>query len=80
MLITATDHLHLFSSTAQTGLHQYCASHTEKLYRARICKRLRSPEIESEESITPAYVAWQAGNTNRGFRNGPSCWESISGL
>ncbi len=25
---------------------------------AHICKRLRSPGINSEESITPAYVAW----------------------
>ncbi len=25
--------------------------------RARICKRLWSPEIDSEESISPAYVA-----------------------
>ncbi len=33
--------------------------------RARICKRLRSPGIDSEESITPAYVAWRAGTTNR---------------
>ncbi len=29
--------------------------------RARICKRLRSPGIDSEDSILPAYVAWQAG-------------------
>jgi hypothetical protein len=28
--------------------------------RARICKRLWSPGIDSEESISPAYVAWQA--------------------
>jgi hypothetical protein len=26
-------------------------------YRARICKHLRSPGIESKESILPAYVA-----------------------
>ncbi len=32
---------------------------------AHICKRLRSPEIDSEKSIPPAYVAWQAGTTNR---------------
>jgi hypothetical protein len=29
--------------------------------RARICKRLRSPEIDSKESIPLAYVAWRAG-------------------
>jgi hypothetical protein len=28
---------------------------------ARICKRLRSPDIDSKESIPTAYVAWQAG-------------------
>jgi hypothetical protein len=33
--------------------------------RARICKRLWSPGIDSEESISPAYVACRAGSTNR---------------
>jgi len=33
------------------------------LYRARICKRLRSPGIDSKESIPPAYVAWRAGTS-----------------
>jgi hypothetical protein len=28
--------------------------------RARICKRLWSPGIDFEESISPAYVAWRA--------------------
>ncbi len=32
---------------------------------ARICKRWRRPGINSEESILPAYVAWQVGTTNR---------------
>jgi hypothetical protein len=32
---------------------------------ARICKCLWSPGIDSEESISPAYVAWRAGTTNR---------------
>ncbi len=35
------------------------------LYRARICKRLRSPGIDFKESIPPAYVAWRAGTSNR---------------
>ncbi len=35
------------------------------LYRARICKRLRRPGIDSEDSIPPAYVAWRAGTKNR---------------
>jgi hypothetical protein len=33
--------------------------------RARICKSLWSPGINSKESIAPAYVAWRAGTTNR---------------
>ncbi len=35
------------------------------LFRARICKRLWSPGIDSEESTPPGYVVWQAGTTNR---------------
>jgi hypothetical protein len=34
-------------------------------FRARICKRVRSPGIVSKESIPPAYVAWRASTTNR---------------
>jgi hypothetical protein len=41
------------------------ASRCVRVIRARICKRLWSPEIESEESIQQAYVAWRAGTTNR---------------
>ncbi len=36
-----------------------------KKYRARICKRLRSPGIDSKESIPPAYVARRADTSNR---------------
>jgi hypothetical protein len=32
---------------------------------ARICKRLRRPGIDSEDSIPPAYVAWRDNTTNR---------------
>ncbi len=32
---------------------------------ARICKRLWSPGIDSEESTAPGYVVWRAGTTNR---------------
>ncbi len=39
-------------------------------FRARICKRLRSPEIDSKESIPPAYVAWRVG-TSKVCRTGP---------
>jgi hypothetical protein len=31
--------------------------------RARIFKLIRGPRIDSKESITLAYVAWQAGTT-----------------
>ncbi len=31
--------------------------------RARIFKLLRSPKIDSKESILPAFVAWRAGTT-----------------
>jgi hypothetical protein len=33
--------------------------------RARICKCLWSPGIDSEESISAASVAWRASTTNR---------------
>jgi hypothetical protein len=32
---------------------------------ARIFKHLRRPGIDSEDSITPAYVAWRAVTANR---------------
>ncbi len=38
-------------------------------YRVRICKRLRSPGIDSKKLIPPAYVAWLAGTiTNLFYR------------
>jgi hypothetical protein len=36
--------------------------------RAQICKLLRSPGIDSKESILPTYVAWQACKTKRVMR------------
>jgi hypothetical protein len=54
-------------------------SQEDLMFRARTCKRLWSPGTDSEESISPAYVAWRAGTTNRS-RTAPPCWESISGL
>jgi hypothetical protein len=33
--------------------------------RASICKRLKSPGIDSEKSIPPAYVAWRASTPNK---------------
>jgi hypothetical protein len=33
--------------------------------RSRIFKRLSGPGIDTKESIRKAYVAWQAGTTNR---------------
>ncbi len=43
----------------------FVRSYPEKRTRAHICKRLRRPGIDSEDSIPPAYVAWWAGATNR---------------
>jgi hypothetical protein len=41
----------------------YFMSCSPHFLRARICKILRSPGIDSKESIPPAYVAWRAGPT-----------------
>jgi hypothetical protein len=49
----------------QQQLIQLAALLTPPTHRARICKRLRSPGIDTEESISPAYVAWRASTTNR---------------
>jgi hypothetical protein len=45
--------------------HTFVRSYPEKRTRARICKRLRRPGIDSEDSIPPACVAWRAGTTHR---------------
>ncbi len=37
----------------------------KRSFRARIYKRLWGPGIDSDESISPAYVALRAGTTNR---------------
>ncbi len=44
-----------------------CVRMRKTASRARICKRLWSPGIDSEESILPAHVAWRASSTNRVF-------------
>jgi hypothetical protein len=46
-------------------LYVYSTALREWVSRARICKCLWSPGIDSEESGPPAYVAWLAGTTNR---------------
>ncbi len=49
--------------------------------RGRICKRLRSPGIDSKESIPPAYVAWRASIRQIGLSYRPAQgWKSIPGL
>ena len=52
--------------------------------RAQICKRLRSPGIDSKESILPAYVAWLASTSNRvvvpARRTGNVFLDSLKGL
>jgi hypothetical protein len=52
---------HFFYKLSRFALHR--RKIIEKKPRARICKRLRSPGIDSKESIPPAYVAWRAGTT-----------------
>jgi hypothetical protein len=49
--------LQLSSFTPSLWLHFYIYVQL----RARICKSLRRPGIDSENSIPPAYVAWRAG-------------------
>jgi hypothetical protein len=53
------------SSTAcfSTSCPESSASCSPKRIRARIFKLLRSPRIDSKESIPPAHVAWRAGTT-----------------
>ncbi len=46
-----------------TSLVSQCTI-SEGMLWARICKRFWNPEIDSEESIQLAYVAWRAGTTN----------------
>jgi hypothetical protein len=48
--------------------------------RARICKRLRSPGIDSEKSIPRAYVAWRAGTTNKVVVPARKSWNRFRGL
>jgi hypothetical protein len=53
--------------------------------RARICKRLWSPGIDSEDSIPPAYVAWRAAVrlielSYRPARLGIDSWAPLSGI
>ncbi len=58
--------------------HVICLGNFSSLsthYRARICKLLRSPGIDSSESTSPANVAWHTGLSYH-----PPGWESIPGL
>ncbi len=43
----------------------YCVRLLSSERRARICKCLRSPGNDSDESISTAYVAWRASTTTR---------------
>ncbi len=46
---------------ALSGFHIFMS----QFIRARICKCLTSPGIDSKESIQLAYVAWRVGTSNR---------------
>jgi hypothetical protein len=48
-------------------------------YRARICKRLRSPGIDSNESILPAYITWRDGTSNRVVVPARKAWNRFLG-
>jgi hypothetical protein len=49
--------------------------------RARIFKRLWSPEIEIDRNrFPPAYVAWRPGTTNMGWRTGPQAGNRFLGF
>jgi hypothetical protein len=50
-----------FSSTSD--MHHGLFQVENKEADIRYLKRLRSPGIDSKESIPPAYVAWRAGTT-----------------
>jgi hypothetical protein len=47
--------------------------------RARICKHLWIPGIDSEESMPQAYVAWRAGKTNRVVVPARKAWNRFLG-
>ena len=38
---------------------------SNRKYREGVFKLLKSPGINSKESIPPSYIAWQAGTTTR---------------
>jgi hypothetical protein len=52
----------LYQSEGQATTAQYISI---LIGRARICKGLWSPDIDSKELISPGNVAWRAGTTNR---------------
>jgi hypothetical protein len=47
------------------SLNMDTAENQKSVSRVRICERLRSPGIDSSDSIPPAYVALRGGTTNR---------------
>ena len=66
----ATAHCSLFYAVAAANVPciqplSFVLILTQGLSWARICKRLRSPVIDSKDTIPPAYVAWRTGTSNR---------------
>jgi hypothetical protein len=51
----------------------------QEINRARICRRLRSPGIDSKVSIPPANVAWRAGTSNRIVVPARQAWNRFLG-
>jgi hypothetical protein len=48
-------------------------------HRSRIFKRLRSPGIDSNESIPPAYITWRDGTSNRVVVPARQAWNRFLG-
>jgi hypothetical protein len=59
ILTTAKSLVFNANSFSRAALFSSCCKFNNT--RARIFKRLRSPGIDSKESIPPAYEAWRAG-------------------
>jgi hypothetical protein len=67
--------------SCQYGCFIYRAnSNAKEKSWVRICKRYRSPLIDSKESIPPAYAAWQAGTSkNRVVVPARQAWNRFLG-
>jgi hypothetical protein len=67
---------------AKCSVRQYCLHASSKVNQSPNCKHLKSPRVDSKETISPVYVAWQASTSNRVvvYCTGLPGWETIPGL